>query len=131
MNQITSAQRHNLRLLVRALRSGKYKQGHGQLIQVDSEIDTVSTDREKHLYYCCLGIACVVLNYKPDDIEDETHLGLGDDSRNSFLSKKTAAKFGLSPEQQEELAEMNDSKKTFEEIANKIVEWFNLSPKGR
>lgn len=40
---------------VKALRSGKYKQGKGQLFQKEDN------------QYCCLGVACVIQKIKPDD----------------------------------------------------------------
>lgn len=123
MNQITPTQRHNLRLLVKELRSGKYKQGSGNLV--------ANTKGDSGLFYCCLGVACKVLKYKTEKIKQEFHLDLGNGDKNTFLNRETAAKFGFSDEQQETLADMNDKGRTFEQIANKIVDWFNLSPKGR
>lgn len=114
--QITADQKYNLRLLVKALRSGKYQQGSGNLVSAEG----------KHLYYCCLGVACAVLKFKTPTIRKEFHPGLGSEDQNTFLSEETAALFGFSAEQQEKLAEMNDNGKPFEQIADAIVEMFNL-----
>lgn len=118
---LTTKQKYNLRLLVKELRSGKYKQGSGQLV----------VPGDSGLFYCCLGIACKVLKYKTEEIQQEFHLGLGDSAKNTFLSEEVATRFGFSVDQQKELAEMNDEGESFEQIADEIVRMFNLSPKGR
>lgn len=46
---------------VKALRSGKFKQGYGYLCEFDSN--------GENPIYCCLGVACVIGGIHPSDIE--------------------------------------------------------------
>lgn len=98
---------------VKALRSGKYRQGHGKLCFNDN--------------YCCLGVladiegALVALDdytYNIKGIIDESIWGCPYPTTSlppiSFLNK-----VGLSSSVSYKLADMNDSGKTF----NKIADW--------
>jgi hypothetical protein len=54
---------------VAALRSGSYKQTHGQLV--------------KHDAYCCLGVWCVINGYT---VDEDGELKAPDGSDNSLIS---------------------------------------------
>lgn len=107
-------------LWLEALRSDKYKQGNGLLRTFDNK-------------FCCLGVLC-------DIYTKTTDIGWNDDNRHSYgMGMYTAS---LDPDVQEwagvdntwgyiwldeegrktNLANMNDSGKTFEEIAKVIEE---------
>lgn len=98
---------------ITALRSGDYEQGESVL------------KVPKNQQYCCLGVACVVAGVRSCDISDK---GLP-----SQLSAKLQAKlppFFRSNEEDGDheglvaLADMNDSGKTFAEIADYIEDNF-------
>lgn len=108
---------------VRALRSGKYKQGDGQLVTTDDEGKPVS--------YCCLGVLCDIAAK-----EKITKMRLGDDlairydRQISFLPLKVQkwaavaelkGKFVDSDGDFGNLAQLNDDGCTFRDIA-KVIE---------
>ena len=68
--------KRNIRKWVKALRSGKFRQGQGVL---------VGKDDNRHTTYCCLGVACVVAGEKPKDLKEFIR-----------LTKHTMAWLGLS-----------------------------------
>ncbi len=90
---------------VKALRSGKYKQGFGALKSDNS--------------YCCLGVLC-----------DVSNIGAWDKSNRYLYNTQYSAatitqelrnKVGLTVEQQGKLIDLNDSDfKSFEDIASYI-----------
>lgn len=79
---------------VEALRSGRYLQGTSNLC--------------RHGKYCCLGVLCEVAGRDDDWRDWNIKPFLGDGS------------YGIHEKQAEELADMNDSGKTFPEIADWI-----------
>ena len=83
---------------VKALRSGKYEQGHGMLRYGNT--------------FCCLGVACKVARIPNNRITG------------GFLSSMFPTilkRLGLTHLQEQELARLNDNrKKTFREIADHI-----------
>lgn len=105
----------NQRKWLRALRSGKYKQGRGAL-----------HTRRNHL--CCLGVACVVMGAE-HRAENGYHTY---DGTNAFLPSKIVKKLGLltnsggSNSGKPTCAELNDKKRwTFDEIADYLVKHKN------
>ena len=104
---------------VKALRSGKYKRGVGQLcirantppgpnndMARDSGI-AATRHRKPFDRFCCLGVLC--------DIQDQSF------RRNQeFLSQKFAQKVGLSEDTLHRLAGMNDGGYSFRRIASYI-----------
>lgn len=81
---------------IEALRSGKFKQGKGRFYQKNSDT------------YCCLGVLCVIQN-----APFENYCG------RNYPSEQWVA--GLSYHIDfSDLSRMNDSGKTFSEIANYI-----------
>lgn len=94
---------------VKALRSGEYKQGSGQLFcNVNNS-------------YCCLGVLCKITEVPMHEDRYFTF----DDGQHYYATISTSFQksVGLSYEQTDELIIMNDSKKySFHEIANYIEE---------
>ncbi len=84
---------------IKALRSGKYKQGRNNL--------------HSHNTYCCLG----VLQDTADVECTNTDFLQGENGRSCVK--------GLTSEKQMRLAEMNDSGKNFQEIADWIEKYIN------
>lgn len=80
---------------LKALRSGRYKQGTGWLH--DSPSNT----------YCCLGVLCAVAGFKSVSYDYITGLEPNDDSLYQILSER----------RQRILARQNDNGKTFKQIA--------------
>lgn len=89
---------------MKALRSGEYKQGRDCLLN-DSGA------------YCCLGVAAVVAGYQINSQHDRI---LRPDGSSSDLcsSYGTLEDFGLSGTARGHLIQMNDSGKTFGDIAD-------------
>jgi hypothetical protein len=91
------------------LESGKHEQGRGKL--------------EKHGSYCCLGIAArFVLN-----LERDSGTGCGAvryDGNMSTLTTRAAHRLGLDVKQIDMLIDMNDSGKSFDDIAERLRDWF-------
>jgi hypothetical protein len=91
--------KHHARKWIKALRSGKYKQGTNYLCK-DGE-------------YCCLGVL--------DEIFPEMELNGGSDTTLKNYSKiGLRAADGFIPDSQESLADLNDIGYTFDEIADII-----------
>ena len=80
---------------VDALRSGKYLQGQSELNYTDEDGDA---------RYCCLGVLRHVID--PEDYRFSEETPGGD---NTYLSADQLAEYGLRNEEQNILAEMNDS----------------------
>lgn len=115
---------------VKALRSGDYQQGIEYLCYEDE----ISGD----FTYCCLGVACDVLNendwvkhprsngwsigeYKEFDIPSTSNLyGWGYADTASFPSKEILKKMGLGTTYAQKLTKLNDSGWSFNRIAEKI-----------
>jgi hypothetical protein len=93
-----------------ALRSGKYQQGKGRLRMKHSGVDR----------FCCLGVLCDLLEpagwvlhpNNPEVFLSGIHEGYPQD--------KVRDKAGIERDQCQTLAAMNDSGKSFEEIAQTI-----------
>jgi len=112
---------------VDALRSGKYKQGTGQL---QEEILTTNADAEDEFIpagkFCCLGVACEALNfnYANSDGMIESHenaLALGLDDYGYFSAPPDDVEEGLILNDQDDLATLNDTFHwSFEQIADAL-----------
>lgn len=105
---------------VRALRSGKYKQGQDALRQGNK--------------FCCLGVACD-LAVKAKVIDKPVKFNGFDDDyyyydhETGILSDQMLQELGINPENQWILTDMNDGGKTFKQIANFIEKhyWTHLA----
>lgn len=104
-------------LWIEALRSGDYVQGRDCLKATTADGTT----------HCCLGVLCEVADI-PFIEEDKNRYGVdyaikGDAdgfNNDAFLPVNLLKEFGLTNEQQIELADMNDGGMTFSEIADHI-----------
>ena len=92
---------------IKALRSGEYQQGQGRLCRS-------ATDGPK---FCCLGVLAEVLEI-PKVREGEVYLYK--DRGSMILTSEEYSKVGISERMASDLMAMNDSGKTFEEIAEYI-----------
>lgn len=100
---------------VKALRSGKYKQTAGALIEVDSEAELKDHGLCHEVNYCVVGVLADLALEK--NIYG-TDISFGDDGDKEKLSVFTLEKVGMSEGMQEKLIEMNDNKKmSFKRIA--------------
>jgi hypothetical protein len=119
-----------VKLWIKALRSGKYKQTKGRLKDVHS-FDTTSdtfdiTSDKKFIGHCCLGVACEVA-IEQGVIKSFVH-------KNGTLPIKVKDWLGLSTNEgrfehngdSKSLTNLNDSGVSFE----KIVKIISKSPKG-
>ena len=98
-----------------ALRSGKYRQGQGVL-------------RTRDNGFCCLGVLCdivdtdswKVVNVSGEEKFDST---FGSDSISGFPKQEVLDLVGMSFEDAETLADLNDNGCTFDFIASDIERW--------
>lgn len=92
---------------VKALRSGKYKQGSGALYDAGK--------------YCCIGVLCRVAGGK---VHERNSVKIDDKAIHYLLTPALRERFGLPESQELALAHMNDGlgvqKKNFSEIASYI-----------
>ena len=97
-----------------ALRSGKFKQGSGELCNMESN------------KYCCLGVLCEITRQDNPHIKrtKEGHYSLHKkDSVDGQLDDAMLTYFGIDDEIQNELIDMNDDRdKSFKQIADYIKE---------
>jgi hypothetical protein len=106
----------NLRKWVKALRSGKYRQTTGKLVETSG----------KKPAYCCLGVGCKVLELPKDTWVGSTDLDEVLDAQD-MLGIDSVGKLprGHGIEDAEDLVDLNDSKGyNFKQIANVIVKEF-------
>lgn len=112
-----------LKALVEDLESGLHKQQQGRLRCGDA--------------YCCLGRACAVADdtkwegngyarWAPDFPEEEYRRADYAHGRIAFYMPPVRVReaMGLTENQEQDLAQMNDAGKSFKEIAAKIRSWF-------
>lgn len=105
---------------IKALRSGKYKQGTGYLCKNDK--------------YCCLGVLCEIAKQKGIDISREKiEIGLGhycyayDNNRDWLPPILAKAIFNGSSDETDKLSILNDHhEQTFPQIAEYIEKAFKL-----
>lgn len=88
---------------IKALRSGKYKQGREVLLK-----------KEEERNYCCLGVAGIVCGIPERTLLNKQLLDKPD-LRKHF--SKIPISLRSSPKLQQSLAGMNDTKKSFKQIA--------------
>ena len=91
---------------VEALESGEYKQGQRNLCYEDK--------------YCCLGVACEVMGVEKTYIGDTVRFG----NCLVTLSERLMNKLGI--EKQSHFIVMNDSGKSFKEIAQYIRDNYDI-----
>lgn len=107
---------------VKALRSGKYKQGKGVLHRKDKKVDS----------YCCFGVLCDVLGYKwtksvlqggvmrPKGMNEPTIFGIVQYACSSYISTELREKLEIKNEEENKLLKMNDRGVKFPKIADWI-----------
>lgn len=92
-----------------ALESGKYRQGHGEL----------RSGEGSEAKYCCLGVLCDIIDpqgWRGDGAHDLEATGA------SLLSATALQRVGMKHIHQCELARLNDDDRSFENIAERILE---------
>lgn len=99
-----------------ALRSGKYEQCTGQL--VEEKIKWPDEGPTGQFCYCCLGVLGEIT--QKDFIKNVDELSL--DNGGGLLCYDIAEPMGLKGDIQSKLAEMNDDGKSFDQIADWIEE---------
>jgi hypothetical protein len=131
--------KENIRRLVDALRSDRFKQGIGRLHKQYRELNKPL--REEH---CCLGVGCVIAKEAGVEIETTRCLMYGDDSAayavvygedELYLPEDVRTFFGFDTGNpvlieiggvQYSASNLNDEGLTFDQIAD-IMEWRYLS----
>lgn len=99
---------------IKALRSGKYKQGTGYLKREDLDDRTKTT-------HCCLGVLCEITDVSKHDSYGGVYSFGGPDAMagaTTYLPDEIKGE--ISSEQQKTLATMNDEGSSFEQIAEYI-----------
>lgn len=59
---------------VNALRSGKFKQASGALMEFAPSLDDELNDTVGVKTHCCLGVACAISGIDDGDIENDSHI---------------------------------------------------------
>lgn len=101
---------------IRALRSGRYKQGHGALAVQDGKS------------WCCLGVLCNLPSVPGEwtndvDGDGDGYYKFGGKPFAGKISGKLLKWLGIKPKEQDHLIEMNDTHENdFDEIADWIKE---------
>ncbi len=100
---------------VAALRSGKYAQGTGQMVQEDTP------------QFCCLGVACEIAGVPREEYKSRgsyiyyrTSETLNHPSQYDTMRFRVVEDLALTDDQQLTLANMNDRGETFSQIADAI-----------
>lgn len=95
---------------IKALRSGKYKQGTGCLCRAAPVKE-----------YCCLGVACKVAKIRAiDNGRDQKVIHFEANGNKSMTSIRTLIPGLIDPLQESTLANMNDNGASFDQIADYI-----------
>lgn len=124
---LTQEQKDNVSKLITALRSGEYAQGKGALCEREviqtPDGECVVTNKVKG--YCCLGVAAKVLGIADKEmrqfrVQFPSFINL---TTGSYLPAEVAEKFGFEPQDQQELARMNDQPVPFFAIASYLERW--------
>jgi hypothetical protein len=110
---------------VKALRSGKYKQGHGALIEMQGE------ERKKIKTYCCLGVLCDVSGLGRWTKTYKYKVGIKKlDSNGDVAPEKVQKAAGITLKFQRHLAQLNDEdQEDFIEIAI-VIEAYMKDPEA-
>lgn len=113
---------------VAALRSGKYEQGQGHLINNTKDED----DDDKNPRFCCLGVLCDIygkehgLKWEPIKGFNEFRIGGLNSHINGYIPMEVSEWSGLDPMGElpdgKHLASLNDSGTKFDKIADIIEE---------
>lgn len=111
----------NAKAWVKALRSGKYKQGYGRLSTKHPDTNEIT--------YCCLGVACEVYNEanknNPKALLKKKHFSADVfqfDEQVWHLPAKVISWLGFHQGKQHNLIKLNDSREySFKKIADYIV----------
>ncbi len=99
-----------IRRCVKALRSGKYKQGRGRLCTIEPD---------GSLSHCCLGVIANIID--PDAWREDSRLDfrMAWNGSATCLTEAAEKQLGFSPEIQGQLIRLNDTRHyTFKSIAN-------------
>lgn len=126
-----------VRMLVEALRSDRFEQGHGKLVRVFDLGDGVRQER-----YCCLGVACVLAVENGVDVEvRDSGVTVTFDGQIGYMPRSVSAWYGfggafehrnpsvdLGNGYVHSLAAMNDRSYTFTEIADAIEATYLTEP---
>src|SRR5437868_3244044 len=97
-----------IRAWVKALRSGRYKQGRCKLRSTDNT-------------YCCLGVLCQVAGLKQEPLAGGFGYTFDGELGHGYLPDGFRCKLGISIEEQKELTRLNDAvMMDFSGIANFI-----------
>ena len=107
--------KHNRRLWVEALRSGKYKQGHGALLSIGG--------------HCCLGVLCDVMGLTPT-LKQSGAMSFGIEEECIVAPREAMSAVGLrsfigcfsSGSDSQSLSGLNDTGVSFDTIAS-IIEY--------
>jgi hypothetical protein len=105
---------------VKALRSGDYNQGYHALCNARKDGD----------YFCCLGVLCDIAGGEVSPTKGNSndmrywYGGTGYDNSNChFLPKALRIDSGISSQEQNDLANLNDDGRSFTVIADWIVKY--------
>lgn len=95
----------NVTKWIKALRSGRYKQGKDKLFDPSTKT------------YCCLGVGAKVLRKNPLEVRPMPDDELVPDE---LLNYETCSQLGINDEMQNQLARKNDMGESFKQIADFI-----------
>ena len=114
---------HVKKAWIAALRSGDYQQGQGSLRRFIYGWDFSRNSQEVVGYqYCCLGVLCDIGERKNWEGEAYIFPDGNVDSASINCNAEMFEMTGLTGDDEAALVDMNDSGKSFEEIANYIEE---------
>jgi len=109
---------------IKALRSGKYKQGRNYLRTNKNE-------------FCCFGVLCDISEdnaewrFRPQHSAYSIVIEYPTQKLNfasmSMPPLELTKEVGLKPSEVNQIVKMNDSGASFEGISNKLMEWFNAA----
>ena len=118
-NKIAPEVKELRRKWLRALRSGRYKQGRGVLCRI---ID------DNRYEYCCLGVLCISLRQPMKKYEYKDNLmKFGKYEVIYCLDDETQEKLEISHNMVDKLMDMNDGGKSFKEIADYLEKIWNMA----
>ena len=124
-------QYNTMRKWVKALRSGKFKQGKSKLAAYETDDETGDNIGDE-LSFCCLGVLCEI-NDLPFEIGSDELLGedhvkaLGLNSENGTMKRTYKAKNTDDERRVNSLADLNDFGLSFKQLANIIEKnWRDL-----
>jgi len=97
---------------IKALRSGNYEQGKSSLRSLDNK-------------FCCLGVLCDIIDNKKWETFEKTNSAKASypytyNGYSGILSYKMTTELKMKDDEQQKLIDMNDTGKSFAEIADWI-----------